>query len=298
MKVALVSGAGGFLGKTLVDELLQKKMYSVRALTTQKEKMNALFGSNPDFSVTDEIPENVDVFFNCAFPSNADGIRMASGLKYIAELFCQCKKKNVRAVINISTQSVYSQKRIYPADESTPCNLESQYAVGKYAVEQLTNSIFSSIPHVNLRLASMIGPESNQRITNRFVQKVIAGEDLHVVEGKQLYGFLDVRDAVDAIVRFSLVEPNLWQEVYNVGSDWNYTLQDVASCVVKVGAHYGYFTNVIRENDDGKIRNSTLISQKLQQLLNWKAKITLEQTIHDIYQEYQKNETESKNTHE
>lgn len=290
MKKALISGAGGFLGTSLVSELLRYDEFTVVVLTSQKEKMQALFGDCPNFSVTEEVPENVDVFFNCAFPSNADGIRMAKGLAYTAELLRQCLQKKVKAVVNISSQSVYSQKRELPADEDTPCNLESQYAVGKYAVEQLTNSLFSSIPHTNLRLASLIGPNSDQRITNRFVQKVMAGEDLHIVDSKQLYGFLDVRDAAEAIVRFCLTDPTQWEEAYNVGCSWGYTLRDLADCAVRGGAEYGCKSSVILEADDGKVRNSTLVCDKLQGLLGWKAKITLEQTIHDTFEYYRKKE--------
>lgn len=175
--------------------------------------------------------EDVDVLVNCAFPRNNDGREMAKGLKYISDLFCVAKVKQVKAVINISSQSVYCQTRMVPASETTELVLESTYAIGKYSSELLTNSIFSDIKHTNIRLASLIGSDFNQRVINKLVDSALVNKMVNVLDCPMYFGFMDVDDAVNALVCVIDHCDVLWDEVYNVGSDASYTLLDMANVI-------------------------------------------------------------------
>ena len=98
---------------------------------------------------------------------------IADGLKYIQSVFEKSVEGNAAVIVNISSQSVYSQKRTEAATEETPVCLESPYAVGKYAVELMLESICrgSKTRYTNLRMASLIGPGFDQRIVNRLVRQ-------------------------------------------------------------------------------------------------------------------------------
>ncbi len=202
----LLTGAGGFLGKHLLEVLLSQTDHSVIVLTSQGKNLCGMFPAEenrltvvPTEQFTSLPFAEIDVLVNCAFPRNEDGTKMAEGLRFIAEILNAAVDGGVGAVINISSQSVYSQQRTEPAAEDTPLNLEGKYAVGKYAAELLTNTLCAAIPHTNLRLASLIGAGFDQRVPNKLIAKALAGEELKVLTGPQYYGFLDVRDAADAI---------------------------------------------------------------------------------------------------
>lgn len=292
MKNILVSGAGGFLGLELVRCLVHNPGVQVFALSRQKEHLESLFNSYPNFRHVLEIPHGIDVFIQCAFPANANGEQLASGIDYVFDLYQEAKTQNVGAVIHISSQSVYCQQKDTPATEMNVLDLGSKYAVGKYAVEKLTNAFFSGIPHTNLRMASLIGPSSDGRILNRFIKQVIAGKDLHIVADPQNFGFLDVRDAAAAIAKYALSDSTIWEEVLNLGSGRSYSLCEIAEGVVNVGTEFGYHSAVIIGDEIGDIRNSMLDGKKFEDLLNWKAEIPLEQTIREAYNYYMKQSEE------
>lgn len=173
------------------------------------------------------------IVINCAYPRNATGAGIADGLKYIQKLFKVAVENGASAIINISSQSVYSQQRTEVATEETPVCLESPYAVGKYAVELMLELTCngSKTAFTSLRMASLIGPGFDQRIMNRFVKQMINKESITVVRQEKRMGFLDVEDAVNAILSVVNVTAASWQSIYNVGNDEAYTVEEIFNVV-------------------------------------------------------------------
>lgn len=288
MKRILITGAGGFLGTELVRQMAGKQGVKVFALTSQKDKLKQVCGNaenvmplernavfEPGFSFAE-----IDILINCAFPRNTDGVQMADGLQYISSLLETAVAGGVKAVINISSQSVYSQMRMEPATENTELNLETKYAVGKYATELMTNSICRNIPHTNIRMASLIGAGFDQRLVNKFVKQVLAGNNLSIKGGKQLFGFLDVRDAATAII--AVAEGSDWNEVYNLGPKRSDSLIEIAQCVQKVVAEVGFRETEIELTQTDDWQNSSMDSSRLREQFDWKEQFCLEDTIRSI----------------
>ena len=151
-------------------------------------------------------------------------------------VFERAAEAGASAIINISSQSVYSQQRTDAATEETPVSLESSYAVGKYAVELILESICrgSNTVFTNLRMASLIGPGFDQRIVNRFVKQALETGTLNVKRNQKKFGFFDVEDAVDRIVAMLGSKKMTWKHVYNLGRDGAYTLIGIAETVKDV----------------------------------------------------------------
>ncbi len=284
MKKIAITGAGGFLGQHLVSQLLKLDDIHVYVLTSQKEALSRLFAGYSQFQVVDEIPYEADMLVNCAFPRNFDGVQIAAGLHYISKIYCQAKAAKVKAVINVSSQSVYSETRKTQAYEDTELNLETRYAVGKYAVELLTNSVFSDIPHTNLRMASLIGCNFDQRLVNKFVKQIAVGKELNIPKTDQMFGLMDVRDAASAICSAITSDPSTWDIVYNVGIQGAYSIKGLADHVVNFAkAHLGY-RGIVKISGTVGWKSSEINCDKFYERFSWKPCYSIDDTIEWLFE--------------
>lgn len=282
MRRIILSGASGFLGSYVIKKALEEGI-DVIAITSK-----SIIESEYTIIRTDDFLENgyafseEDIFINCLFPTNADGWKMADGLEKVYRMISMARKSGVGAIINISSQSVYASRRMSPAKEEDRLCLETPYAVGKYSSEVYNNAVFADKPHTNIRMASLLGTDYDQRIVNRMVDQALKGAQLKVVGGMQRYGFLDVRDAAAGIVKLALSDADTWKEVYNLGRNESYTLIDVVECIVAemkvlTGRETQY--TVTEGQDD---RNSSLDASVFMHDFDWRPDITLSETTADI----------------
>lgn len=288
MKQFLITGAGGFLGIELIRQLSNTEQVKVIALTSQQEKLKnkyknvpnvIILGRNDIFGTTFSCSE-VDIVINCAFPRNTDGVQFADGLLYIQKVLRAVTAGGAGAVINISSQSVYSQNRECAADENEILNLETKYAVGKYTTELLTNCICAGIPHTNLRMASLIGPGFDQRVTNKMVRSAVENHEITVMEGQQKFGFLDIEDAARGII--ALAGTDNWSEVYNLGTDSAYSMNDIADSVMEsFWKMKNIKLSVKRQYIEDK-RNTALNCRELKKKTGFSAQISLQESIDKI----------------
>ena len=286
-KTVMVTGAGGFLGKNLIVELVSNN-HTVFAVTSKSEEELGVNGlsavvPNRDFKTIARLLDETDVLVNCAFPRNVDGYKLADGMDYLQKLFAVAGASQVGAVVNISSQSVYSQTRTEPAREDTPVCLESTYAVAKYASEQLLEAYCNDKPHTNIRLASLIGLGFDQRVVNKMVKKALAGEELLVLENGSRFAYLDVVDAVSGILALCSSDSSKWLHAYNLGPDGYVTLTEIANLVLReVNASNGEASGVRVETSENAPTSSELDSSLFRNSFGWAPVVGLEDSIHAI----------------
>lgn len=290
-KKIVITGASGFLGRHLLERIKDDKQYMTYALSSRSDELREIIGGERvEYIHKDNVsmPEmmNGAIVINCAYPRNSTGTSIADGLKYIQKIFEKSVEYGAAAIINISSQSVYSQQRTEAATEETQICLETPYAVGKYAVELMLESICkgSSTVYTNLRMASLIGPGFDQRIVNRFVKQALETGKLTVKKNQQKFGFCDIKDAVRSITAMLNTNENMWKPVYNLGRNGAYTLVEIAETVRKVikdreGEYIAI--DIVKGNETG---NSELDCSLYIYDFSTKSRCSLEESIADIYQ--------------
>lgn len=292
-KRVVLTGAGGFLGTHLLPKLVGMR-YSVVAVSFgDASRIEQAFGNEfPSDSVgiiestneqaLREALHTSDVLLNCAFPRNTTGEQLASGLDFIAGLFRMAGEECIGAVVNISSQSVYSQHRDAPATEETPVCLESTYAVAKYATELLLDASCQDIPHTNIRLASLIGPGFDQRVVNKMVKRALNEGVIEVAENGSQFGYLDVEDAVDGLVALLGSDPSKWERCYNLGPDGTYTLTEIANTIKTVLEKIPI--EIVSIPSTAVATNTALSSKSFQLLTQWLPKKNLRTSVWCIMQ--------------
>ena len=286
----VVTGASGFLGRHLIERLKNDKDFYVFALSSHPEELKEqIGGANINYQYRESFFQNEDIVgdscvVNCAFPRNATGAGMADGLKYIQKVFETSVDYKAAAIINISSQSVYSQQREEAATEETEICLESPYAVGKYATELMLESICrgKNTRYTNIRMGSLIGPGFDQRIVNRFVKQAINNGTMSVQLSSQKFGFLDVSDAVDGLMLVIRSADQLRANSYNLGNEFGYTIQEIADAVIAEVNNQREIAVTYTKSEGINKQNSTICSGKFKDTFHWTQKYTLSESVRKI----------------
>lgn len=278
----VVTGAGGVLGRHLVGALAARGDEVLAVSSQRPDALQASWAAHgaPDAGLgvqvvataaaaSGDVLRGVDAVFDCAFPRNVGGHALAEGMRFHAGFFAGCERAGVGRVIDVSSQSVYDSARTAAAVEGDSLVLDTPYATAKYSVEMLADALLPTTVHVHTRLASLIGVALSQRLVNRFAARVLAGDDITLTGGDQVFDFMDVRDAASALIALGDYTPTTDCDIVNVGAGTPRTLYEIATAVVSVVndiaettatvdvATGGESTYVSSELDVSRLRNHT-----------------------------------------
>jgi nucleoside-diphosphate-sugar epimerase len=290
MKTILVTGATGFLGQSVVNELLKKEEYDIIAIGGRPEdKVNPLPNSSrlKLFLLEDLFTEsflNVDTVINCAFARSNDSELLAQAFDFTERLIKRLEHLKVKSVINLSSQGVYKRLPVGElSTEGSPIIPIDLYSMAKYATEKLF--AVSVIPYVtNVRLASLMMP---QRFLYFFVKKAKAGEAFKVTAPNQYAALLDVRDAASGLAAIANLAPEKRAMTYNLGIGCQYSLLEYAEAVKSVGEKLGYRVS-FDVADNGTEVCAGMDCSKLMKDIGWKPLIMKDEMIEELYKSMEK----------
>ncbi|MEJ8767644.1 NAD(P)-dependent oxidoreductase [Oceanobacillus sp. HCA-5259] len=297
-KTILVSGASGFLGKELVKQLLEGTDYRVIAITSNKDKLLSRFKQSNNLLILnrstwlEEIPEdtNIDILVNCAFPRSSEPEKLARGLDFTEQFIRETIELNIKKIINISSQSVYSQKEKSSTDETTPVKPESLYGMTKYATERIVASLCESssqnINYSNIRLASLTGIELEVRMTNRFVRQALEGKPIIVNGGSQKVSYLEVRDAAAALITMINTDSSIWKPVYNLGNFDHLSVLSIAKTVKEEAKNYSVKNVNIEVKGDSSDFNNLVNTDLFNWEFQWEPRYTIPLMVKDLFEHY------------
>ena len=289
MKV-IITGCGGLLGRELLRQLAQDDRHTVCALSSNVEKTSMLVGTYPnttvfhaDALINGQITcDSNTILINCAFPRNENDPQMAQGLEYVRATLCAAAHSGIGAIINISSQSVYDINRTSPATEKDSPLLQSKYAVGKYATELFTKMLQPVVPCTNIRLASLISKDFDQRLTNKMAEIALETGEISVLTCDQRFGFLDVEDAARGILMLLHTPTKTWDSVYNLGSNYSYSLMEIAQPLSRLLAEEWNISVTIKEVPSDKTGVTALCNDQLHKQIGNYQYIPLEESLRRI----------------
>lgn len=285
----LVTGASGFLGRALIKELLEKR-YQVHALSSQKEAVKLAHDDQVKVYDVRELENNkidwvnVDCLIHCAFSTKNDRESLAESLAFSKLVFNQAAKKGVSKLINFSTRSVYGNDASLETDEKARINPLNEYGLAKYASELLLEGIAerAHARFVNLRLSSLLGVDYEMRLVNKFIKGAIDKGVINIVGGEQVFSFMDVRDAVGAVIKLLESETDCWDKTYNLGCNKQYSIAHLAELVSsEVNRRCGIDVAINIEEKDVTI-SAGMDSSLFFKALNWQPEYSISETIESI----------------
>ncbi len=281
----MITGASGLVGTAIVDEILGQHDQAdmVYAVTSNPGKMKRV-GGNVAVITPDQL-ENVlrshtiDVLVQLAFPRNVSEEKWAAGIKYSMDIIFLAKKYGVKRLINVSSQSIYGLQRRTAAIENDGIVLNSPYTTGKYCTELLAAGLLEQGMFTNIRLSTIIGPTTTERVPNKLLASIKRGNELTIKGGQQRFSFLDVRDAADGLLRIISGTSQPWKPAYNLGTQEVHSLLSIAEKCNQAAFAYGYPKVHINLIPDGTFLSNELDVSLIEKDFGWRAHYHLNESL-------------------
>lgn len=261
LPISVVSGAAGFLGSHLVDNLLAKGHYVIgldNLSTGSMENLTTAFLNEDRFlfyetdvvtNVKIESDLRVNFVWHLASPASPVDYRRLSietmlvnsiGTKNMLDLAARHQARFLLA----STSETYGEPSIHPQPETywgnvNPVGERSCYDEGKRFAEAVTMEYFRTIG-LNARIARIFntfGPRmqiNDGRVVPTFISQAIRGRPLTVFgRGEQTRSFIFVDDEIDGLVRAMFCD-ELDGEVVNLGNPRETKVIELAEIVSRL----------------------------------------------------------------
>ena len=308
----IVTGAAGFIGSHLVDELLKRnyQVIGIDNLSTGKIKFlnDALKNKNFKFIKIDlmRLKNNNNIFnkeikavFHMA--ANAD-VRFGSKQpkKNIDQnIICtfnileECRKNNIKKIIFASTGSVYGEANEIPTSENSDFPIQTSiYGASKLSGEGLLSAYAEAygIKCWIFRFVSILGPRYTHGHVYDFFKKLKSNsKKLYVFgNGKQRKSYLHVHDCISAMM-IAINKSKKKVNIFNLGTEEYSKVDDSIKWISK-------FLNVLPKikysgGSRGWIGDSPFIFLDTKRIrsLGWKSKYTIKQSVEDTLKYFLKN---------
>jgi GDP-4-dehydro-6-deoxy-D-mannose reductase len=314
-KRALVTGAGGFAGRHLVEYLERETAWNIiglsRRQTASSERVRHLVCDLTDAALLVRTVDHYrpDVIFHLAaqsyvpraFASPSDTI--VNNVVAQINLFEACRTTGINPVILVVGSAEvygYANPDEMPLSEHQPFRPGNPYAVSKITQDMLGYQYHRSygMPIVRVRPFNHFGPGQSDRFVVSSFARQVAEAEAGIIEPTVLTGdltskrdFCDVRDVVRAY--HMAVEAGEPGEVYNIASGIAReigllleVLTDLATCDIEV------------RQDPSRMRPSDVPvmagdSTRFREVTGWQPVIPIEQSLVDTL-DYWREETRRK----
>ena len=251
-RTILVTGGAGFIGSTLVRQLLgdgyavravDRLLYGVDALAeiAGHPRLEVVQGDVRDAETMRRALAGVDTVAHLAAIVGDQACSLLPELatttnfeatELLADL---CREAGVSRVVFASTCSVYGAGQS-DLDEESPVNPVSLYAETKVAAESsLLSRAGTGFAPVVLRFATIYGPAPRPRfdlVANLLMARAVRAGAITIHGGDQWRPFLHVADAAQAVTAALRTPDSAAARIFNVGSnDENYRLRDLGQLI-------------------------------------------------------------------
>jgi nucleoside-diphosphate-sugar epimerase len=248
----LVTGATGFIGRSLLKKLAQGSYDIIACYRTPKTyEKNKIDSDNINYFNLDltnkrdfeKITQSVDTVVHLAsqvFRSGGENSFegfISNNVLGTHNLLEFCQRKNVRRIIYLSSKYVYGEPEIDKVDETypaRPCGTFFNYGMSKLICEHLCIRYCHDyhIESVILRLSPVYGEEQGEWcLLPRLVNQVRDKQSLTLYgDGANIMEYLYIDDGVAAIMS-ALDTPH--QGIYNIGPGKSLTFKELVDQIVK-----------------------------------------------------------------
>ena len=303
--VALVTGAGGFIGSHLVEELVRRGT-RVRAFVRYNargdrgnlellpsavlDEVEIVAGDLRDGDTVERAAQGVGTIFHLgaliAIPYSYRSPRDTIETNILGTLSVleAARKSGSARVVQTSTSEVYGTPATVPISETHPLQGQSPYAASKIGADQIADSYARSfgLPVAIVRPFNTYGPrQSTRAIVPTIISQALVGATLKL---GSLTPTRDLNFVLDTVAGFISVAESerAVGEVINIGSGTETSIGDLVTIVGELVGH-----ELVVEQDAQRLRPTrsevqrlVADSSKAATLCGWRPTTSLREGLH------------------
>ena len=232
MKKAIVTGATGFVGSWLLEELLNNNVEVTALVCDSSEKMNTKvrekikivpYNPNAISDVVDRVGRNFDVFYNLGWAGvspekkNAMDIQMGN-IRSSLDSLVFANKIGCSKFVGVGTvaEYVYCEGSISPSQPPSPADF---YGATKVAVHFMAEALAQQLrqPFIWTILGSTYGARrTDDNLISYTIKSLLKKEKPTFTKLEQMWDFTHVSDVTKAL--YLIGEKGLAGKTYGIGS--------------------------------------------------------------------------------
>lgn len=253
MKRVLVTGADGFIGSHLVEQLMREGV-EVRALSQynsfnnwgwlddfeRTKAVEVISGDVRDPHFCRKITQDVDTVFHLAaliaipYSYVAPDSYVDTNVKGTLNI-CQAALDNgVSRVIHTSTSEVYGTARYVPIDEKHPLQPQSPYSASKIGADAMAMSYFNAfnLPLTIARPFNTYGPRQSARaVIPTIITQIASGmKQIKLGDTSPTRDFNYVEDTCRGFIELARCDKAIGETV-NIGSNFEISVGDTLNLI-------------------------------------------------------------------
>ena len=204
-----------------------------------------------------------------------------------ANLINECIKHNTK-VIFTSSMAVYGEQEPPFTEDKKPQPVDP-YGIAKYAVESDLKLAHDQcgLRYNIVRPHNVLGIYQNiwdkyRNVIGIFIRKTLDGQPILIYgDGEQTRAFSDIKYYMDPFDRLLSDEFN--GEIFNIGADKYFTLNEVAETVQRIGKKYEYEVSIEHGEPRHEVKHAYCDHTKAKTVLDFRDETNLEELIESMF---------------
>ncbi len=300
-KKALVTGAAGFIGSHLVEELVRSgcdvrgfihynsagSSYNLEKLPPDiLDSVEIVAGDIMDGYAVDKAVRGCETVFHLAaligipYSYSAPSAYVNTNVTGTLHVLEACLRNEIRRLVHTSSSEVYGTAQYVPIDEAHPLVAQSPYSATKIAADKLVESFCRSfdLPACIVRPFNTYGPRQSARaIVPTIIVQALSGNVLHLGSIAPVRDLTFVTDTAKGLMAGAIADDAVGQ-VVNLGTG---TGNSICEIVDRVGHIVGRQLEVIEDSSRVRPQASEVMelisdNSKAERIMGWRPSISLD----------------------
>lgn len=297
-KKILVTGADGFIGSHLTEELVRQS-YNVRAFVYYnsfnswgwldysdkniKESLEIFSGDVRDPHGVKTAMSGCDIVLHLAaliaipYSYHSPDSYVDTNIKGTLNILQAARELEIEKVVHTSTSEVYGTAKYVPIDEEHPLQGQSPYSATKIGADQLALSFYRSFntPVAVIRPFNTYGPRQSARaVIPTIITQIAKGkENIKLGSIHPTRDFNYIKDTVNGFIAVAESYHSIGQ-VINIGSNYEISIGDTTELIAEImGCKINILTDDARMRpDNSEVERLWAANEKAKKLINWEPK--------------------------